>query len=60
MKTIKCPKCSNEMTVYGITEKGGLKYHCAECYFMTVVECENKESRGNALCEKVAEKQEID
>lgn len=48
------------MTVYGITEKGGLKYHCAECYFMTVVECGNKESRGNAFCEKVAEKQEID
>ena len=34
VKTIKCPKCGNQMEVYGITEFGMLKYHCAECYFI--------------------------
>jgi hypothetical protein len=41
------------MEVYGITEKGMLKYHCAECYFTTIEKCEAD------LCEKVAEMKEI-
>jgi transposase-like protein len=49
MKKIKCPKCGGEMAVYGVTEKGMLKYHCAECYFVTEEKDEKLESKPEIL-----------
>lgn len=37
LDTIKCPKCGAEMAVYGITDKGDLKYYCRACHFMYVL-----------------------
>ena len=36
IKSIDCPKCGAEMAVFGITEDGLPKYHCAECYNVVI------------------------
>lgn len=26
-----CPNCKNDMTLIGVTDKGGYKYYCSKC-----------------------------
>lgn len=39
-KTQPCSKCKSTANLIGVTESGGIKYHCPKCYTITIV---NKE-----------------
>jgi len=32
IEEVVCPNCSNVMIIFGVTERGRLKYICTDCY----------------------------